>query len=149
MRLIFNSWSINDSCIHCGHCVAICPEKAVTPDNGDIIPLVEPMVQPADFIHLTAGVRSCRKYKSKPVPAEMLQMLVENMKNYPSASNKRSLKITIVKTPEKIQLLNDMTAGNSDENIQIHQWQGCRWDFKFSGSKFGDQSVKGILEKTC
>ena len=104
------TWSINETCIHCGHCVAVCPEKAVQPDFGNITPLVDAKVKPEDFIRLTAGVRSCRKYKSKPVPEEILQTLVENMKNYPSASNKRSLKITIVRTPEKIQLLNDMTS---------------------------------------
>ena len=103
------SWNIDASCIHCGHCVAVCPEKAVQPDFGSIVPLVDSNIQLEDFIHLTASVRSCRRYKSKSIPKELLDMLVENIKNYPSASNKRSLKVTIVQTPEKIQLLNDMT----------------------------------------
>lgn len=103
------SWSIENTCIHCGHCVAVCPEKAVTPDVGNIEQLIDPKIQPEDFIRLTAGVRSCRRYKNKPIPQEMLQVLIENMKNYASASNKRPLKVTIVQTPEKIQLLNDMT----------------------------------------
>ena len=103
------SWNIDYSCIHCSHCVAVCPEQAVQPDFGTVTSIIDHEIQPENFIHLTAVVRSCRRYKNKPVPEEMLQMLIENMKNYASASNKRSLKVTVVQSPEKIQLLNDMT----------------------------------------
>ena len=71
------SYNIDASCIHCGHCVAVCPEKAVQPDFGAITPLVDSNIQPEDFFHLTASVRSCRKYKNKPVPFEMVENLMK------------------------------------------------------------------------
>jgi ferredoxin len=104
------TWHINNSCIHCGHCVAICPEKAVSPDHGDVITLNGTGISAWDYTHFTAGIRSCRSYKNKPVPREMVLSLVGNMQHYPSASNKRSVKITMVTTPDQVQLLNDMTA---------------------------------------
>lgn len=102
--------TINDSCIHCGHCVAICPESTVFPDEDVINGLHSPTVTPIDFKNLSAGIRTCRSYKDKEVDEEMLNSLIENMKHYPSASNARPLEITIVKTKEVIQKLNDQTA---------------------------------------
>lgn len=101
---------IADSCIHCGHCVAICSEMAVQPDFGDIIPLQQQSVTSSDFRNLTAGIRTCRSYQSNEIPDEVLLQLVANMKNYPSASNTRPIQITIVRSSEKVKLLNDSTA---------------------------------------
>ncbi len=101
---------ISNSCIHCGHCVAICPEMAVRPDFGDVFLLQPHTVTPKDFRNLTSGIRSCRSYLSKDVPDAVLLQLVENMKHYPSASNARPLQISIVRSKEKVKLLNDLTA---------------------------------------
>ena len=100
---------IADTCIHCGHCIAICPESTVFPDKGEIVPLHPHAVTANDFVWFTAGIRSCRSYLSKEVPDDLLLQLVTNLKHCPSASNARPLQITIVRTPEKIQLLNNLT----------------------------------------
>lgn len=103
------SGSIANTCIHCGHCVAICPESTITPDIGDINPLKAANVSSADFQALAAGLRSVRYYLKKEIPQDTIEMLIDNMKNYASASNARPIKITVVNSSEKIQLLNDMT----------------------------------------
>ena len=101
---------IADTCIHCGHCVAICPEMAVKPDFGNIFTLQSSSVTPEDFRNLTAGIRTCRSYQPREIPDEVLLQLVDNMKHYPSASNARPIQITIVRSGEKVKLLNDLTA---------------------------------------
>ena len=100
---------IADSCIHCGHCVAICPEMAVRPDFGDVFLLQPHAVTPKDFRNLTSEIRSCRSYLQKDVPDAVLLQLIDNMKHCPSASNARPLQITIVRSKEKVKLLNDLT----------------------------------------
>jgi ferredoxin len=102
--------TIDSTCIHCGHCVAICPEAAVNPDSGNIFPLQQHSVTADDFRKLSAGIRTCRSYLSKEVPETILLELVENMKHYPSASNARPIQLTIVRSAEKVKLLNDLTA---------------------------------------
>ena len=84
--------TINSSCIHCGHCVAICPESTVFPDTGDIKGLNLSSVSPADFQQLSANIRTCRSYQLKEMDDETLNLLIDNMKHYPSASNARPLK---------------------------------------------------------
>lgn len=100
---------ISNACIHCGHCVAICPEMAVRPDFGDVFLLKPHTVTPKDFSNLTSGIRTCRSYSNKEIPDAVLLQLVDNMKHYPSASNARPLQISIVRSKEKVKLLNDLT----------------------------------------
>lgn len=111
--------TINDLCIHCGHCVAICPESTVFPDDEPINKLGTSNVSPDDFQHLSARIRTCRSYKDKDLDEAMLNLLIENVKHYPSASNARPVEITIVRTKEVIQKLNDLTAQNLINTIKI------------------------------
>ncbi|MEI7423221.1 MAG: nitroreductase family protein [Prolixibacteraceae bacterium] len=100
---------ISDACIHCGHCIAICPEKTVFPDKGEIVPLLPHSITAQDFNSFTAGIRTCRNYLQKEVPEDILNQLVANLKHCPSASNARPLEISIIRSKEKIQLLNKLT----------------------------------------
>lgn len=102
--------TINDTCIHCGHCIAICPENAVTDKRGKTIPLEQPTITSHDFKNLSSNLRSCRSYLKKEVDTKTIRALIENIKYYPSASNARPVKITVVNTPEKVQRLNDLTT---------------------------------------
>lgn len=102
--------SINASCIHCGHCVAICPESTVYPDSEPIQKLQPTTLSADDFQELSARIRTCRSYLDKEVEDDMLNLLIENMKHYPSASNARPVEIVVLKTKEVIQKLNDRTA---------------------------------------
>lgn len=111
--------SINDSCIHCGHCVAICPESTVFPDTDPIEKLQPGTVAGSDFQHLSASIRTCRSYQKKEVNAETLNLLIENMKHYPSASNARPIEIRAVKSGELIQKLNDRTAETLIKTIKL------------------------------
>jgi nitroreductase/NAD-dependent dihydropyrimidine dehydrogenase PreA subunit len=114
-----NSGFIAGTCIHCGHCVAICPESTIYPDFGIITPLVPSKISPADFQNLSAGIRSIRYYLKKEVPEEIIQILIENMKHYSSAGNARPLKITLVRSQEKIQLLNDLTIDTLIKTMKL------------------------------
>jgi NAD-dependent dihydropyrimidine dehydrogenase PreA subunit/nitroreductase len=109
LAITIETGTISDACIHCGHCVAICPEMAVRPDFGDVFLLKPHSVTPKDFSNLSSGIRTCRSYLPKDVPDAVLLQLVDNMKHYPSANNARQLQISIVRSKEKVKLLNDLT----------------------------------------
>lgn len=112
--------SINSSCIHCGHCVAICPESTIFPDSDSIIEIKAKAVSSSNFRDLSAGIRTCRTYTNRDVDEETLNLLVENMKHYPSASNARPVEITIVRTREQIERLNKQTAQNLIKAIEMY-----------------------------
>jgi nitroreductase len=104
------SGTIDSNCIHCGHCIAICPQSTISPDHGTIKALEQSTVSPTAFQQLTAGMRSCRSYLKKDVPEETIHALIENMAHYPSASNARPVKVTVVRSKEMLELLNNSTA---------------------------------------
>ncbi len=110
---------IADSCIHCGHCVAICPESTIFPDYGKVTALKTSGITPGDYQDFSAGLRSMRYYLKKEVTVETIELLIENMRHYSSASNARPLKVTIVRSPEKIQSLNDMTAETLIKTLRV------------------------------
>jgi nitroreductase len=83
---------------------------AVRPDFGDVFLLQPHAVTAKDFRNLSSSIRTCRSFLPKDVPDAVLLQLVDNMKHYPSASNARPLQISIVRSKEKVKLLNDMTA---------------------------------------
>jgi ferredoxin len=111
--------TINKSCIHCGHCVAICPESTIFPDAGVIRNLRPSRVSPCDFQNLSAAIRTCRSYLNREVENETLQLLIENMKHYPSASNARPVEITVLKSREIIGNLNNQTARKLISTLQF------------------------------
>lgn len=115
---------ISDTCIQCGHCVAICPEMAVRPDFGDVFMLQPHEVTSRGFRNLCSGIRTCRSYLPKEVPDAVLLQLTDNMKHYPSASNARPLQITIVRSKEKVKLLNDLTE---EKLIKIFNFISKPW----------------------
>jgi len=117
--ITINLGTINDTCIHCGHCVAICPESTIFPDGDDIRQLKSSSVSSSDFQILTSGIRTCRSYLDKEVDGVTLKLLIENMKHYPSASNARPVEITIASTKEIVQSLNNHTAQKLIKTISI------------------------------
>lgn len=111
--------SINDNCIHCGHCVAICPESTIFPDTNPIEKLHPLTISEADFSQLSASIRTCRSYLKKEVDDLTINLLIENMKHYPSASNARPIEIIAVKTEKLIKKLNDRTAETLIKTIKL------------------------------
>jgi len=100
--------------------VAICPESTIFPDAGSITKLKTKPVSSGSFRELSAGIRTCRSYTHREVDEETLNLLVENMKHYPSASNQRPVEITIIKSREQITRLNNQTARNLIKSIGIY-----------------------------
>jgi ferredoxin len=111
--------SIDATCIHCGHCVAICPESTLFPDIGEIKKLQPEAISPEDLEHLAARVRTCRSYLAKEVDTATIEQIVENMKQYPSASNSRPVEIMHVKSEEMVQKLNDNVATKLIETLGL------------------------------
>lgn len=93
--------NFEESCIECGHCVAICPvnvislrahKKGMLMDISirDTIPSFE------SFLNLTLARRSIRKFKKKPIPKELFEKLLELARFSPTGSNTENVYYTVV-----------------------------------------------------
>jgi nitroreductase/NAD-dependent dihydropyrimidine dehydrogenase PreA subunit len=97
-----------DRSIACGHCAAVCPEKAVrvTSLENDALAFKtfrtgERWIRHGDFdtaglVRLMRSRRSCRNFRQKPVPRDMLEDLVRIGMTAPSGTNSQQWMFTIL-----------------------------------------------------
>jgi nitroreductase/NAD-dependent dihydropyrimidine dehydrogenase PreA subunit len=109
-------------CIHCGHCIAICPENAIqfplegtfkdeayTSNPPSIV--ANTVKNPASLIsyeqlHLfLASKRSVRQFKTDPIPSEIQDNIWATARFAASGGNRRSWTFIKLDTPEQISTL--------------------------------------------
>ena len=88
------------NCIRCQHCLAVCPEAAVSifglrPDDSqplkeDSFPALEKMLA------LVRGRRSVRQYRDENVDPKLLRRLLEALGNAPTGVNRRALTFAVI-----------------------------------------------------
>ena len=97
------------SCVKCYHCVAICPEDAVTCDEFPLEAFT-PMSRarpatPAGTRNLLLQRRSIREFKNKEVSRKLLEELVHVGAHAPTGHNHQGVHLTIINDQEKIRKL--------------------------------------------
>ena len=113
---------ILEDCFLCGQCQAACPADAVRlPKLALKLGLItmeesESAVSPgttnaSELVALMRSRRSCRKYRNKAVPLEMLEDLVKIGTTAPSGTNSQSWNFVIVPTSADLQALGGKVAG--------------------------------------
>lgn len=100
-------FAVPENCIRCGHCIAICPQNAVT---DDALPMddLEPLTafhMPENLLGLMRSRRSCRHYQNKAVPQEAIDTLLSAVRACPTAKNLQDTRCILVR--EKIPQLLD------------------------------------------
>lgn len=92
---------VERSCLQCGHCVAICPVKAVSIPEYDMDDVWEYSadsftLSPERFLNAVKFRRSIRSYKNRQVEREQLQRLIEAGRYTATAVNTQSVSYVIV-----------------------------------------------------
>jgi len=108
------------TCIRCGHCLAICPTAALS------LAGVEPTtcksasagadVELDGIEKLIINRRSIRVFKDKPVPRTEINRLIAMVRWAPTAKNQQPVCWSLVDDQEKIQTLAGMTVDWLREN---------------------------------
>jgi nitroreductase/NAD-dependent dihydropyrimidine dehydrogenase PreA subunit len=99
-------------CVHCGHCVAVCPTGALTLQNmgpGDCTEIEKKLVinwpQAEQFLR---SRRSIRRYKDNPVEREKLDQLIQTAGYAPSAHNARPVHFLMIEDRKEIKRLSGL-----------------------------------------
>jgi nitroreductase/NAD-dependent dihydropyrimidine dehydrogenase PreA subunit len=112
---------ILDDCFLCGQCQAVCPTDAVAIDSlGSELGLVtlqefQKAIAPGQYdaatlVNLMRSRRSCRLYKNKKVPLDVLEDLVKIGTTAPSGTNSQAWNFVILPTRGDVLVLGEMTA---------------------------------------
>ncbi|MDM8550317.1 nitroreductase family protein [Desulfobacterales bacterium HSG2] len=101
--------SAEDLCINCGHCVAVCPDGALSHKNmtPEQCPPVrkELLLNAEQAEHFLRARRSVRVYKDKPVDRETITKLIDIARFAPSGHNRQPVKWLVIYDSDEVQRL--------------------------------------------
>lgn len=102
-----------DSCIACGHCVAVCPTDSVRHSEfpAEKVHTIDysQLPTPEQMMLLSKARRSNRTITSKPIPAEMLDQILEAAHCAPTATNAQTVSFMLITDPLKLRQVSDFT----------------------------------------
>ena len=93
------AYTLRDTCMLCGHCIAICPENAVLItdyDMSDIIDVMPVKFSADDVMSFIKTRRSIRQYQNRAVDRKTLEQIIEAARFTPTAGNLQGLSFTVV-----------------------------------------------------
>ena len=121
------------NCIKCQHCLAVCPEAAVSIfglDPADSQPLKEDSFPALDkMLTLVRGRRSVRQYRDENVDQGLLSRLLEALGNAPTGVNRRALTFSVIDDRETMRRLRAKTYTMIAEAIASGQVPGHQSGF--------------------
>jgi nitroreductase/NAD-dependent dihydropyrimidine dehydrogenase PreA subunit len=101
-----------ESCINCGHCVAVCPHGAFTLKT--MTPAECPKIQrdrifdAAQIKQLLMSRRSIRFFKDKIVSHSLIEELIDTARYAPTGSNKQQVEWIVFENPKEVNSLASM-----------------------------------------
>jgi nitroreductase/NAD-dependent dihydropyrimidine dehydrogenase PreA subunit len=104
----------DEFCIRCGHCLAVCPHGAlslhgVSPDACDAVDKGL-LPAPEQIAHFMRARRSSRKFKSKPVPREIIAQCLDTVRWAPSGHNAQPVHWLVIHDTEEVRRLAGLVA---------------------------------------
>ena len=108
--------------MHCGHCAAVCPTNAIRVSNLDPamsqfktfttpsewLPFGEAELAP--LVRLMQSRRSCRHYRDKAVPRDMIDDLMKIGVTAPSGTNSQPWAFSVLPTREDVKAFGERVA---------------------------------------
>ncbi len=103
---------LEEACIGCGHCLAVCPKGCLRlgeVDRSDL-PAAPPApdVPPEALVGVMTTRRSVRNFSDRPVPRPVLEACLEAARYAPSALNLRPAQFLVIQDASAIR---DLAAG--------------------------------------
>ena len=102
------------SCIHCGHCISVCPQEAIIFEGFEEDPYyfqgiddLARYIPYGKLYNFLRANRSIRQYKKKQVPMEVIKNVIAAMEYAPTSANIRAEKFAVVSNVEQLKSLSD------------------------------------------
>lgn len=102
------------SCISCGHCVAVCPHAAISlavMKPEDCPPVYKRMALGRERVeHFLRSRRSIRTYKNKEIERDSLMDLIDIAHHAPTGSNSQQVGWLVINSRDRVRALSGIAA---------------------------------------
>lgn len=99
-------------CIQCGHCVAVCPQGALSLTSMPVeacLPVRKELLPWADQVeHFLRSRRSIRSFRDKPVERKLMEKLIDIAGCAPTASNRQPVKWLVIEDKDEVKRLSGL-----------------------------------------
>jgi len=110
-------------CISCGHCVAVCPQDAVTHKalSMEDAPLIDySLAVPLPALNqLLKSRRSVREFREDPVPQALISEIIDTARWAPSAVNRQPVHWLVVQTPAEVKRLAGLVVDYLRQSVRL------------------------------
>lgn len=101
-----------NNCILCGHCVAVCPTRAITHNKLDMDAFIEldksVSIKTEQFVEFIRQRRAHRRYKATKILPGHFETLLEVCRYSPTGDNLLGVQILILQSRKRIEKLSGM-----------------------------------------
>ena len=97
-------------CHACGHCIAICPQNALSTQSmarDEFAPVRASTISPLDMEAFLLTKRSCREFKDRPVEKSVIEALINVARMAPTSINCQERAFIVVTDAGKISELRE------------------------------------------
>lgn len=93
--------ALHQNCFTCGHCIAICPQQAVSVEHSDMSEIKDFeegtfTIEPETFLNVVKFRRSVRHFWDKAVEREKIEKIIEAGRYTETASNSQGVSYIVV-----------------------------------------------------
>jgi nitroreductase/NAD-dependent dihydropyrimidine dehydrogenase PreA subunit len=103
-----------ESCNSCGHCVAICPQGAISHvdfPQGSIRPVKQEAIPSFEQVdELIRARRSRREFRDRPVEREVIGKVIDGARFAPSAKNAQSTEFIVIQDKAALSKITELTV---------------------------------------
>lgn len=135
-------------CYDCGHCIAVCPEGAISLPGADASQFID--LLPPDEAATAQQVedlmrrrRSMRRYTDEQVPEETIGQLIRIGTLAPSGMNEQAWHFTVVRDPERLRLIREQTLNTIEKLLTM---LGNRLTRSMMRMALGAETAKLLVE---
>jgi len=119
--------TIEERCIACGHCVAVCSQAALDNEKNPLAKQVPietfPVLDPSTAARFLRSRHSVRCYKREPVKHETMLKLLDMARFAETAGNSQGLSYLVMDDPEILQKIIAVTVDWMEEQyLGGHSW---------------------------
>ena len=111
-------------CMQCGHCVAVCPNNAVSAEGlktEEFAPLTPLDMDDDQLMAFLRQRRSVRRYKDRPVPREIIDRIVSAAGSAPTGTGRSTTGIIVMDKPETLVVFSELVYDmyeNLEKNLR-------------------------------